>query len=170
MAVFQVSFRSLGLHVIYSKSSKIWIISGWFLLSRRYIFFYIVFLNLCCVVSVRLKILFKLSHIYCFTMTCSQFLSKQFLLIRNYVLPCNMLIMVISFKIALKFVIWILLLSNLQYTILRTPELVGLAHHFCASFCLYSSKFREKNQIKINLMKHGMCNIHINDYYSKYFV
>ena len=53
---------------------------------------------------------------------------------------------------------------------LRTPELVGLAHHFCASFCLYSRKFREKNQIKINLMKHGMCNIHINDYYSKYFV
>ena len=53
---------------------------------------------------------------------------------------------------------------------LRTPELVGLADHFCASFCLYSSKFREKNQIEINLMKHGMCNIHINDYYFKYFV
>ena len=53
---------------------------------------------------------------------------------------------------------------------LRTPELVDLAHQFCARFCLYSSKFREKNQIIINSMKHGMCNIHNNDYYSSYFV
>ena len=53
---------------------------------------------------------------------------------------------------------------------LKDPELVSLAHQFCASFCLHSSKFREKNQIIINLMKHGMCNTHINDYYSKYFV
>ena len=53
---------------------------------------------------------------------------------------------------------------------LRTPELVSLAHQFCPSFCLYSSRFREKNQIIINLMKHGMCKTHINDYYSNYFV
>ena len=58
---------------------------------------------------------------------------------------------------------------KLSFT-LRTPELVGLAHRFCASFCLYSSKFREKNQIIINSMKHGMCNIHISDYFFKYFV
>ena len=55
---------------------------------------------------------------------------------------------------------------------LRTPELVGLAHQFCASYVSVCtcSKFIEKNQIIINSMKHAMCNIHINDNYSKYFV
>ena len=52
--------------------------------------------------------------------------------------------------------------------ILRTPELVGLAHNFCARKVSVCSKFIEKNQIIINSMKYAMCNIHINDYYSKY--
>ena len=38
---------------------------------------------------------------------------------------------------------------------LRTPELV--------SVCTVANS-EEKNQIIINSMKHGMCNIHINDY------
>lgn len=104
------------------KSSKIWIISGWFLLSRRYIIFLHCFFDIFAVLCPLDLKFFSSCHIYFFTMTCSQFLSKQFLLIRNYVLPCKMLIMVISFKIALKFVIWILLLSNLQYNVLSYHE------------------------------------------------
>ena len=53
---------------------------------------------------------------------------------------------------------------------LRTPELVGLAHQFCASKVSVCSKFTEKNQIVIISMKHAMCNMHINDCYSKYSV
>ena len=52
-------------------------------------------------------------------------------------------------------------------SILRTPELVGLAH---VSVCTVANSEKRINQIIINSMKHGMCNIHNNDYYSKYFV
>ena len=60
---------------------------------------------------------------------------------------------------------WPRKLFNAYVSILRTPEMVGLAHQFCARFCLYNSKFREKNQIIINSVKHGMCNLYINDFY-----
>ena len=47
---------------------------------------------------------------------------------------------------------------------LRTPELEGLAHQFCASWVYVCSEFVEMNQIIINSMKYALCNIHINDY------
>ena len=53
-----------------------------------------------------------------------------------------------------------------QVVMLRTPELVGLAHQFCASYVSVCSRFRENNQILIISMKHALCIIHINDYYS----
>ena len=53
------------------------------------------------------------------------------------------------------------------YSYLRTPELEGLAHQFCARWIYVCSKFVEINQIKINPMKYAMCNVHINDYDSK---
>ena len=53
---------------------------------------------------------------------------------------------------------------------LRTPELVSLVHRFCASYVSVCTRFRENNQIIIISMKHALCIIHINDYYSKYFV
>ena len=37
-------------------------------------------------------------------------------------------------------------------------------------FCLYMKQIKLSNQIIINSVKHAMCNIHINDNYSKYFV
>ena len=57
----------------------------------------------------------------------------------------------------------------LNLVILRTPELVGLAHRFGASKVSVFSKFIDKNQIIIFSIKYVMCNIHMNDYYCKYF-
>ena len=59
---------------------------------------------------------------------------------------------------------------HIKYELLRTPELVGLAHRFDASKVSVFSKFIDKNQIIIFSNKYAMCNIHIKDYYSKYFV
>ena len=50
---------------------------------------------------------------------------------------------------------------------LRTAELEGLVHQFCANWVYVCSEFVEMNQCIFNLMKYDICNIHINDYDSK---
>ena len=53
---------------------------------------------------------------------------------------------------------------------LRRPELGRLAHHFCASWYSVCSEYVEMNQIIINSIKYALCNIHIKDHFSKYFI
>ena len=55
-------------------------------------------------------------------------------------------------------------------TALRMSKLEGLAHQVCASLVYVCSEFVQLNQILINSLKFAICNIHINDYNSKYFV